>query len=295
MHVLLHTLRRAVDALRRAPFVTAVAVGTLFIAVLLTGAFAAALGAGERLLAAWAGEVPVSVYLVRGANLEVARIAAGKLAPGAEVEAVTSREAMRRLRTSLGEQGRVLDGLGDDVLPASVEVHVRGLSLVMARQLATRLRDVPGAAEVDDGAAWLSRLENLLRQGRLVGLGLLAMLGMATAILVSSTLRLAVYARRDEIEIMKLVGATDGYVSAPILLEGVLQGFAGAALAVGALAAAAWALVPRLREALPIAARITAADLLPGTLLTALLLGGTALGLIASALSLRRFLRRSGG
>jgi len=295
MHVLLHTLRRAVDALRRAPFVTAVAVGTLFIAVLLTGAFAAALGAGERLLAAWAGEVPVSVYLVRGANLEVARIAAGKLAPGAEVEAVTSREAMRRLRTSLGEQGRVLDGLGDDVLPASVEVHVRGLSLVMARQLATRLRDVPGAAEVDDGAAWLSRLENLLRQGRLVGLGLLAMLGMATAILVSSTLRLAVYARRDEIEIMKLVGATDGYVSAPILLEGVLQGFAGAALAVGALAAAAWALVPRLREAFPIAARITAADLLPGTLLTALLLGGTALGLIASALSLRRFLRRSGG
>ena len=295
MHALLHTLRRAVDALRRAPFVTAVAVGTLFIAVLLTGAFAAALGAGERLLAAWAGEVPVSVYLFRGADLEVARSAAGKLAPGAEVEAVTSREAMRRLRASLGEQGRVLDGLGDDVLPASVEVHVRGLSLVRARQLAARLRDVPGAAEVDDGAAWLSRLEDLLRQGRLVGLGLLALLGTATAILVSSTLRLAVYARRDEIEIMKLVGATDSYVSAPILLEGMLQGFAGAALAVGALAAAAWVLVPRLREAFPIAARITGADLLPGSLLTALLLGGTLLGLVASALSLRRFLRRSGG
>ena len=295
MHLLLHTLRRAVDALRRAPFVTAVAVGTLFIAVLLTGAFAAALGAGERLLAAWAGEVPVSVYLFRGADLEVARSAAGKLAPGAEVEAVTSREAMRRLRASLGEQGRVLDGLGDDVLPASVEVHVRGLSLVRARQLAARLRDVPGAAEVDDGAAWLSRLENLLRQGRVVGLALLALVAVATAILVSNTLRLAVYARREEIEIMKLVGATDGYVGAPILLEGALQGLAGSALAVGTLAASAWALLPRLREALPIAARITRADLLPGSLLAALLLGGTALGLLASALSLRRVLRRSGG
>jgi cell division transport system permease protein len=295
MHALLHTLRRAVDALRRAPFVTVVAVGTLFVAVLLTGAFAAALGAGERLLAAWAGEVPVSVYLARGADLEVARSAAEKLAAGAVVEAVTPREAMRRLRASLGEQGRVLDGLGDEVLPASVEVHVRGLSLSRARELAARLREVPGAAEVDDGAAWLSRLENLLRQGRVVGLALLALVATATAILVSNTLRLAVYARREEIEIMKLVGATDGYVGAPILLEGVLQGLAGSALAVGALAASAWALLPRLREALPIAARITRADLLPGSLLAALLLGGTALGLVASALSLRRFLRRSGG
>jgi len=295
MHALLHTLRRAVDALRRAPFVTVVAVGTLFVAVLLTGAFAAALGAGERLLAAWAGEVPVSVYLARGADLEVARSAAEKLAAGAVVEAVTPREAMRRLRASLGEQGRVLDGLGDEVLPASVEVHVRGLSLSRARELAARLRDVPGAAEVDDGAAWLSRLENLLRQGRVVGLALLALVAVATAILVSNTLRLAVYARREEIEIMKLVGATDGYVGAPILLEGALQGLAGSALAVGALAASAWALLPRLREALPIAARITRADLLPGSLLAALLLGGTALGLVASALSLRRFLRRSGG
>jgi cell division transport system permease protein len=295
MHAILHTLRRAVDALRRAPFVAAVAVGTLFVAVLLTGAFAAVLGAGERLVAAWAGEVPVSVYLARGADLEGARLAAERLAPGAAVEAVTPREAMRRLRASLGDQGRVLDGLGDDVLPASVEVHVQGLSLSRARELAARLRGVPGAAEVDDGAAWLSRLENLLRQGRMVGLALLVLLATATATLVSNTLRLAVYARREEIEIMKLVGATDGYVSAPILLEGALQGLAGAALAVGALAASIWVLLPRLREALPIAARITRADLLPGSLLAALLLGGTALGLVASALSLRRFLRRSGG
>ena len=295
MHALLHILRRAVDALRRAPFVTAVAVGTLFVAVLLTGAFATTLGAGERLLAAWAGEVPVSVYLAPGADLGVARSAAEKLAPGAWIESVTPGEAMRRLRASLGEQGRVLDGLADDVLPASVEVHVRALSPSGARALGARLREVPGAAEVDDGAAWLARLERLLAQGRVIGLALLAPLVASTAILVSNTLRLAVYARRDEIEIMKLVGATDGYVGAPILLEGVLQGFAGAALAVGALAGAAWALVPRLREAFPIAARITRADLLPGSLLAALLLGGTALGLLASALSLRRFLRRSGG
>jgi cell division transport system permease protein len=68
------------------------------------------------------------------------------------VEAVTPAEAMRRLRASLGAEGRVLDGLGEDVLPASVEVRARGGSLAQARALAARLREVPGAAEVDDGA-----------------------------------------------------------------------------------------------------------------------------------------------
>jgi cell division transport system permease protein len=295
VHWITHAFRRALDALAREPFVTAVAVGTIFVATLLTGAFAAALGAGERLVAAWAGEVPVSVYLSRGTDLEEARRLAAILAPGAEVEAVTPAEAMRRLRESLGEQGRVLDGLGEDVLPASVEVRTRGLSLAQSRAMAARLRAIPGAAEVDDGAAWVGRLEVLLRRGRVAGLALLAALGAATAVLVSNTLRLAVYARRDEIDIMKLVGATDGYVGAPILLEGALQGLAGALLAAVALLGATWALLPRLREALPLAARLSRADVLPGSLLASLVAGGAALGLVASAISLRRFLRRPGG
>jgi cell division transport system permease protein len=176
-----------------------------------------------------------------------------------------------------------------------VEVRVPGLSLDRVRALAARLGGLPGAAEVADGAVWLARLETLLARGRVVGLLVLALVAVATAILVSNTLRLAVYARRDEIEIMKLVGATDGYVGAPILLEGILQGLAGAGLAVAALGGAAWVLVPRLRDVLPIASRLTPADVLPGRLVAALLLGGTALGLLASALSLRRFLRGPGG
>jgi len=292
VHRVLHAFRRSADALLRAPFVTAVAVGTLFVAVLLTGAFAATLGAGQRLLAGWAGEVPISVYLAPGADLGAARAAALAIVPDAEVEAVPPAEAMRRLRVSLGAQGKVLDGLGDEALPASVEVRLRTLTLARARELATRLQGVPGAVDVDDGAVWVARLEELVGRARQVGLVLLGILALATAVLVANTLRLAVYARRDEIEIMKLVGATDLYVGVPILLEGILQGLLGAGLAVGALAGSAWALLPRLHAALPLAERLTPADLLPGRLVVALLAGGTLLGLLASAISLRRFLRR---
>lgn len=295
MHRALHLLRRSVDALVRAPFVTAVAVGTIFVAVLLTGAFAATLSAAGKLLSGWAGDVPVSVYLAPGTELEPTRQAAHSLAPDAEVEAIPAAEAMRRLRASLGPQGRVLDGLADDALPASVEVRIHGLTHARAVALAGRLRALPGVADVDDGAVWVARLEELLAGGRAVGLWMLGFLAVATAVLVANTLRLAVYARRDEIDIMKLVGATDAYVAAPMLLEGAIQGLLGAGLAVGALVAANWTLLPRLRAALPMAAPLAPGDVLPGRLVAALLLGGALLGLVASAASLRRFLRRPGG
>lgn len=295
MHRVLHTIQRSMDAMVRAPYVTAVAVGTIYVAILITGAFAATLGAGGRLLAGWAGEVPVSVYLAPGTDLEAARAAAVAIAPDAQVEAIPPAEAMRRLRASLGEQGRVLDGLSDDALPASVDVREPALSYERARALAARLRAVPGAVEVDDGAVWLARIEGLVERGRQVGFILLALLGAATAILVSNTLKLAVYARRDEIEIMKLVGATNLYVGAPLLLEGAIQGLLGAGLAAATLGLSNLLLLPRVREALPLAARLVPADILPGRLLGALLLGGAVLGLVASAISLQRFLRRTGG
>jgi cell division transport system permease protein len=227
--------------------------------------------------------------------LEAARLAARSLAPDATVEAIPPAQALRRLRASLGDQARVLDGLPEDTLPPSVEVRLPGLTQARAVALASRLRDIPGAAAVDDGAVWAARLEDLVERGRQIGLALLAILGAATAILVSNTLKLAVYARRDEIEIMKLVGATDLYVGAPILLEGAIQGLAGGALALATLAAANLVLLPRLQAALPLASRLQHADVLPARLVLTLLVAGALLGTVASAIALRRFLRRPGG
>jgi cell division transport system permease protein len=288
----IHTLRRALQAMARGPYVTLVGTGTIFVAVLVTGLFAAVLGGGERLLSAWAGEVRLSVYLAPGASLETARAAVVALAPGRAVEAVNGAEALRRLAASLGDRGKILEGVGADALPDAVEVAVPGLGLAGARALAAQLEKVPGAAEVDFGNAWLETLEGLLRRGRVAGLLLLGLLSLATAVLVSNTLRLAVFARREEIEIMKLVGATDAFVGAPFLLEGLLQGLVGGGLAAAALVALHAAVAPRLASAVGLAAPLRLADALPGSLLGSLVAGGAAIGLCASALALIRFLRR---
>jgi cell division transport system permease protein len=286
-------VRRALEAMSRGPFMTAVAVGTIFVATFITGLFAAALTGAERLLAAWAGDVQISVYLAPGTSLGAAARAAVEIAGGREVEAVAPAEALRRLRASLGPEAPVLDGVGAEVLPASVEVRAPGVSLAEARALAKRLEAVPGAKEVDFGNAWLERLEALLRRLRWTGLALFGVLSLGTAVLVSNTLRLGVFARRDEIEIMKLVGATDAYVEVPFLIEGVLQGFGGAGLAVLALLAMHALLTPRLVAAVGVVAPLKRAEVLPGSLVLALLAGGAALGLVASALAVGRFLRKA--
>lgn len=287
-----HHTRRAVEAMVRGPYVTLTGTATIFVAVLLTGLFAGVLGGGERLLQAWAGEVKVSVYLAPGSDLARAREAAQALAPGRPVEAVPAAEALRRLAASMGEQAALLEGVGADALPDAVEVAATGLGLEEARALAARLRQVPGAADVDFGTAWLERLTAFLARARAAGLALLAALGLATAVLVSNTLRLAVFARREEIEIMKLVGATDAFVAAPFLVEGLLQGLLGGGLAAGALVAAHAAVAPRLAAAVGLAAPLRLAEVLPWPLLAALWLGGGAIGLAASALAVARFVRR---
>jgi len=280
---------RAVEAMARRPSVAFVSILTIFVAAFVIGLFAAVLRGGERLLGAWAGEIHISVYLDPAADLDAARAAAQTAAPGRTVEAVSAPVALQRFRASLGAQGALLDGLRPDLLPPSVEVRAPGIALAEARSLAARLQGVPGAREVDYGNAWLERLERLLQRLRWAGIGLFVALALGAAVLVANTLRLGVFARRDEIDIMRLVGATDLFVETPFLLEGLLQGLAGGVLAAGALVGICALALPGLATAgLPLAR----SEVLPPALIGAVVGGGAALGLLASALAVGRELGR---
>ena len=285
--------RRAFTAMVRSPYLALTATATIFVALLSVGLVTASLATGERLLHAWAGEVRISVYLEPGADLAWASAAVAALSPGRAVEAIPAAEGLRRLALGLGDEAKLLDGVGPDALPDCVEVAVPGIGLDEARALSARLRQVPGVADVDYGTAWLERLETFLRRARSAGLALLLGLGLATAVLVSNTLRLAVYARREEIEIMKLVGATDAFVGAPFLLEGVLQGGLAGGLAAAAVAGLQAALLPRLVAALGPLASLPPGAGLTWPLLLGLVGGGAAIGLLASGLAILRFLRRA--
>lgn len=285
--------RLALEAMRRGPYVALVGTATIFVALFATGLLAGALGGAERLLAAWAGEVRISAYLSPGTDLSAARARVAGLAPGREVQAIPAATALRQLSAELGDQAHVLDGVGPGVVPDAVDVLAPGISLEGARALARQLQALPGVVEVDYGNAWLERLETVVSRARVAAVALFVVLALATAVLVGNTLRLAVFARREEIEILKLVGATDAFVATPFLIEGLLQGVGGAVLAVGALLGAHGLLVARLQAALPFAAALRLSDTLPPPLLLALVAGGAAVGLLGSALAVVRTLRRA--
>jgi cell division transport system permease protein len=185
----------------------------------------------------------------------------------------------------------VLEGLSSNPLPPTVELSPKEtLPAARLRALAAELSRLPTVREVDYGREWLDRLEALARALRAAGAGaLVAVLG-AALLVVANTIRLAEYARRDEIEIMKLVGATDGYVRLPFLLEGVLQGLIGAGLALGGLWGAQRWLLPRAAEAFAFASagNTPAFQLAQGGLVAA---AGALVGLLGSWLAVSRFLR----
>jgi cell division transport system permease protein len=144
--------------------------------------------------------------------------------------------------------------------------------------------------DVDYGREWLDRIEALARGVRTFGAGALLAVLAAALLVVANTIRLAVYARRDEIEIMKLVGATDRYVRAPFLLEGALQGLFGSALALGAIFSIQRWLLPRATQAFTFAAGAISPHVVAGQY--ASLLGiGTLVGFLGSWLAVSRFLR----
>ena len=152
------------------------------------------------------------------------------------------------------------------------------------------LGTLPGVSEVDYGREWLDKLEALARGLRVFGAGALFTVLGAALLVVANTIRLAVYARRDEIEIMKLVGATDGYVRAPFLMEGALQGVLGAGVGVGAVLAAQHLLLPHASQAFAAAAGVGAPHLVPAHA-AALLAAGALVGFVGSWIAVARFLK----
>ena len=293
-HIAWRLVRRAAVNLWRAPLPSLVSVLTIALALFLGASFAVGVLSARRLLQGWGAEPSVTVYLDRSTTDDEARALAGRIAETERTESVRyvdRAQAMQRLRTELGNLGSALDGLPENPLPPSLEVIPAGSpGPTEVRAIATRVGKLSHVVEVDYGREWLDRIEALGLAMRNFGSGALALVLAAALLVVANTIRLAVYARRDEIEIMKLVGATNAYVRTPFLLEGMLQGLAGALLAVVGLEIVQRIVIPRAAAAFSFAAGAAAPHLAPAHF--GILAGaGAVVGFLGSYLAVARFLR----
>ena len=281
--------KRALLGMRQSPYGAAVATVTIALALFAVGAVSAAGVLASHALGAWGRELKLTVYMEDGASAEQRAAVQARL--GGAAHFVSKADALAVLKLSLGQLGAVLDDLPQNPLRDSFDSPVGALDPAALTSLAGDLGRLPGVADVDYGAEWLAPVQRLLRFLRLAGLSLLGLVAVATVVLVSNTFRLAVYARRDEIGIMKLVGATDAFIRIPFLIEGLLEGFCGGLLAAAALGTSWSWLWPRAVEAVGLLATLGPTPLSLARALGGLVLSGGLLGLCASGLAVGRFLR----
>ncbi len=288
--------RSAAGGLRHSPFVHFIAVTTIAIALFAAGMARTAGRALDGLLASLGGEVEVTVYLAPELLPEQVETLRSKLevASGGQAVLVNPDEALKRLAQELGDLGDALAQLPENPLPPSLELSVapERRTPELLEVLSTQIRALPGVTGVDYGREAVERLTAIARALRFGGLVAFAVVLFATIIIVSATLQLAIYARREEIEIQKLVGATDRFVKAPFLLEGIFQGLLGAAVALMGLWAFGRLVGPTLTSLFSFLLGPTAAEplLRPGLALE-LVVAGCLLGLVGSFIAVGRFLR----
>lgn len=288
-------MRTAAGSMLRAPFVHFAAVAALTLSLMGLGISHMVLAQLDSLMGSLGGEVEFTVYLSHEATDAQVRELEQSLVTRTQgtVERVSPAQALTRLEHWLGKDGHILASMESNPLPPSLELRVpaAGRDAASLSTLAERTRALSFVSDVDYGAQALERMVMIARAVRLAGFVALALVFITAMIVVAATLQLAIFSRREEIEIQKLVGGTDWFVRMPFLLEGIFQGALAFALSFGALyALGRWVELQGEGG--------WGALLLHGQLVTSwpslagqLALAGVGLGLRGSFIAVRRFLR----
>ena len=292
-----HLLSEMLINFRRGGWGVVASIGAFTVAFLVTGIFLLLTLNLSIVVSRWAEDFQVVVFLHDGNTpdkLTLLRKRLDKELAVREVTYVSKSQALADFRKQLRDQESLLEDLKDNPLPASFQlrIHKKYQTADALRQLAASLKRVEGVEDVLYGQEWIERLTGIIQVMKILGIVIGGVLGVTSLFIVANTIRLAVYARAEEIEIMRLVGATRAYIQLPLILEGTLQGGAGAALALGILYALYRATLWQLGTSAPtIFSEPEMGQFLEAGYQMIMVGVGALLGGVGSLVAVRRFLR----
>ena len=228
-----YLLRESVDNIRSNRTTTFVALATTTFTMLAMGVFLLLYLNVQEALGSLDEEIKVIVYIRDAVPPQaVSRVRAeiGQDPAVAGIEYVSREQALATFRAQFPSEERLLSGLGDNPFPASLVIKVSPAyrSSEQVRELVQKLNALSETEEVLYSQDWIENLAVALRSLKVLGLGIGTVLAASMVMILANTIRLTLHARRDEIEIMKLIGATTAFIKTPFVLEGALLGGAGA-------------------------------------------------------------------
>lgn len=287
-----YSLRQTVGSLTRSGLMSLASVATVAISLLVLSVILLLALNLEYMASTVESQVQVKVYLHK--NLDRAQqqqllAEVQRLSDVDQAVLVTKEEALERMKIRFQHNVDILAGLDEDnPLPDAIELSLKDPNQVQT--VASTIAVWEGVTRVDFGQGVVERLLAFTRALRVGGLGLVVLLVAATIMTISNTIRLAVFAHRREIGIMKLVGATDWFIRRPFVLEGIVLGALGAVVAALMTGLGYSWLVEATRDTLPFLP-VVSPDAATNRLTVGLMALGSLLGAAGSFVSLRRFLK----
>jgi cell division transport system permease protein len=291
-----YILQDSLVNIRRSGWSGLASIGTIAFSFVIVGIFLIITHNLGALVSEWKEQFQVTVFLEDRTTAEQLALLRKRIQSERAVKTVTytsKEEALQNFKRELKGKESLLEGLGENPIPASLQLRINEpyQTPEALRQLTASLARLEGVEDVLYGQEWVDRLTSAVRMLRLLGLSVGLALGMASLLIVSNTIRLAVYARAEEIEIMRLVGATRLHIRAPFLLEGMIQGGLGAAVALLLLFVAYRVTLWQLQLTSAEIFGMGVGSFLDARWAGALLLTGAGVGAFGSLISVGRFLR----
>ncbi len=224
--------KRAIKDILNHRFLSVTTIITMAVSVLIVGAVALFLVNANDIMNAWKKGIRVMAYL----KADIPEIKIGELERRIQgmdgirdVRFISKNEALQRLKSQMKRQPSLLENLKENPLPDAFEIRLAESFQNRDRveMLAERLNSLVQVEDVEYGQIWLGRFMSIINLFRLTGYAMGGLFFLAAVFIVANTIRLVLYSRREEVEIMRLVGATDGFIKAPFYIEGLIQGALG--------------------------------------------------------------------
>jgi cell division transport system permease protein len=285
-------IAEAFRGLRANSLVNLLAVGTISMAMLIVGFFLLVFLNLRPVVNALGDRLEISVYLKDGLSDHEKDFLLSRLKsePGVrKVDYLSKADALALFKKELKGQEMLIQGLGENPLPNSYEVSIERQYADADRleALAKKFSGFPGVEDISygkQGAEVLSGLFKLIAYG---GTSLAVLLGVSVVFIISNSVRLALYSRGQEIELMQWIGATKAFIQGPFLIEGMMLAMLGTAIAIGILAGIYYALP---KEVVLFLSKPNGLDFLPPSVVAYTILGGGLLGLAGGLVSVNKFL-----
>jgi len=284
--------REAFSSIFRNSWLSIASVGTVAVSLLILGFFSLLVINANTFTQDLESGLEIRVFLKDGQSrdstkkikAEIDRVSGISL-----VEFVPKEQALEEMKKSFGNRREVLEGLqNDNPLPDGFRVKAAQADQIPV--LAGKLSAIGGVDQVVYGHGLVERLITATKWVRLAGAVILVFLCIAAIFLISTTTRMSVFARRKEIGIMILLGATNWFVRFPYILEGMILGFVGAVLAASGVYAGYISLTGYLEQSLPFVQPVTDQNIIL-TVLGGILGMGLLIGAVGSSFSIRKFLK----